>query len=612
MLGVLRWLWLLVPANPLVVRTVAGGARRPAHQWGRMAYLGGLIGLVTMGLLTGGAMRGVVSLTELAKAGTWVFAIVAYGQVILICLLAPLFMAGAIASEQTGRTYDILLTTPLSNVQIVLGSLLGRLFFVLALLISGLPLFAVLLIFGGVPIRAVFVCFAASALTALLVGSVAVAISVLRAGGRKTVYVFVISIAGYLVASFLLDLFVLRAHAPRPASTTWLTPVHPLLLVEASIGSADYRVPSYDQLGQYPPLLRWYLSRPLGAFAAITCTVSAALLLVSTFVLRRLAQSEVSAFERFRRRWSSRSHRRRPRPVRGNPVAWREAHCRVSRVRGALGRSLFVVIGAAAALVALRQYHTGSISAVEFQLAITTMLMLELAVIVLVSLYVASGAVSSEREDGTLDLMLTTTVTPKQYIWGKLSGVVRSVSFLLAVPVATVAFVAIYAWIGELAQWPSAMVNSPIPGRVGTYKHPMMFIETPLLVAVTLVPFTATCVMIGLTWSLKAQRVLGAVVPSLGIVGMLMIVGGFCGWSAAAKVPLVGPVVNAFSPATGMLMLINPWERIEGFDRTQESSRMVLWIAALVAGGTYGLLVRALLYGMVRSFDHTVRRLSGE
>jgi ABC-type transport system involved in multi-copper enzyme maturation permease subunit len=144
-----------------------------------------------------------------------VFAIVGYGQVILICLLSPLFMAGTIASEQSGRTYDILLTTPLSNLQIVLGSLLGRLFFVLALLLSGLPLFAVLLIFGGVPISAVFVCFATSA---LLGGSVAVTLSVMHAGGRKAVFVFVIviviSIAAYLVAVYLAAQLVRSERGP--------------------------------------------------------------------------------------------------------------------------------------------------------------------------------------------------------------------------------------------------------------------------------------------------------------------------------------------------------------------------------------------------------------
>jgi hypothetical protein len=45
------------------------------------------------------------------------------------------------------QTYDILLSTPLTNGQIVLGSLLSRLFFVVALLVSGIPIFSITQIF---------------------------------------------------------------------------------------------------------------------------------------------------------------------------------------------------------------------------------------------------------------------------------------------------------------------------------------------------------------------------------------------------------------------------------------------------------------------------------
>ena len=128
------------------------------HYWVRFGYLGLLILLVLLGLMSGAGLSGQqVSMTELAKSGARVFQYVAYGQVALICLIAPLFMAGAIDEEHSGETFDILLTTPLTNLQVVMGSLIGRLFFVLSLLASGLPLFAIVLIFGGVPMKSVFV-----------------------------------------------------------------------------------------------------------------------------------------------------------------------------------------------------------------------------------------------------------------------------------------------------------------------------------------------------------------------------------------------------------------------------------------------------------------------
>ena len=89
MYSVYRWLWRMVPGNPMVVRIVQGGSVRLRDFWIRMGYLGSLIALVLIGLLVGGGFGGPMDLTELAKAGTRVFSLVARGQVVLVCLLCP-------------------------------------------------------------------------------------------------------------------------------------------------------------------------------------------------------------------------------------------------------------------------------------------------------------------------------------------------------------------------------------------------------------------------------------------------------------------------------------------------------------------------------------------
>ncbi len=629
-----RWLWYLLPANPVLVQIVEGGSRRVRHLWVRMVYLGVLIGLVLVTLLTGGGMHAQVSLTDLAKAGTLVFTVTSYGQVLLICLLAPLFMAGAIAQEKLGRTYDILLTTPMSNLQIVLGSLFGRLFFVLALLMSGVPLFAVLLIFGGVPTGAVFVSFTVAALSAVMVGSVAVTLSVLRAGGRKAVFVFIIAVGAYLVASYCLDYFVLRRVAPVPGAgadgTTWLTPLHPLLVLEASLNNANYRPPAAEVLGGYPWWLRFYLAKPFGAFVVISVGVSGVLMVCSTVVLRRFNQNQGRAglYGWLRRRLRLGAARRRePRAVWSNPIAWREALTRGTRAGWIIGRLAFVAVGLGGAGVLLWVYHTGRLPTVAdpvrggvlgphdlFRLALMVLLLAELTMIVLVAVFLSAGCVSREREEGTLDLILTTPVTPRQYIWGKLRGLVSFLAVLLAVPVLTVAMVSAYASVGRWLGWgPAVVPHSTISdGVIGTMQVGLLLPEVPVLLAAALVPFVALCVMVGMTWSLKARGVLSAVTPAIGIIGCLVMVTGFCGYNAAQNVPMVGPAINAFSPVTSLGMLINPWERVVGFADDPVTGRMSLAVSALVACGGYSLVVYLMLLTMVNTFDQAVRRLSGE
>ena len=618
-----RWFLYLLPLNPLVVRVVQGGSRRNRHLLVRIGYLGALIGLVVMGLLTGGGMIEDASLTQLAKAGTKIFETIAYGQVILICLLSPLFMAGAIASERSGKTYDILLTTPLTNLQIVLGTLMGRLFFVLALLVSGIPLFSVLLIFGGVPIRSVFMAFATAALTALLVGAVAVTLSTMRTGGRKAVFVFVISIVAYLVASYAADMLLLRRVAIVPNGTTWLTPLHPFLVLEASLNSANYRPPEPDKLVGYPSWVVFYMTRPFAAFALLSGVGSMVLMLWCALWLRNVGQGEGrlrralrQALRLNRTNGGGGERRRAPRVVWHNPVAWREANTRGKLAAGIIGRWAVAILSVAAGVVLLLLYHfrklptiAGMAPHMVFHNALLTLLLLQLAVLAMVAIYMSAGCISREREDGTLDLMLTTPITPKTYIWGKLRGLVSFLGLLLAAPVVTLAIVAVYTQVGQMLQWPGAMVRYGF--GTGTRQGDLLLLEAPLLLALVLVPFVALCAMVGMTWSIKSKGVLGAVIPAVALIGCLSLVMGFCGWNAAQKVPLVGPVINAFSPATNLVMILNPWDHVKGFIHNPFGGRVILLIAAVLAAVGYSLIVQAMLLGIVRNFDQTVRKLSG-
>ena len=169
-----HWILRLLPTNPIGLRVVRNGSARSKQLYLRGAFLGVLI-LMMLGMLLFSVSSGSLSLRELAASGATIFTWVSVLEVLLVCLITPIFMAGAIAHESNPRTWDILLTTPLSSVQIVLGNLFGRWFFVFALLISSLPLFMILRFFGGVPGESIFGAFAIAASTALLVAAVAAA-----------------------------------------------------------------------------------------------------------------------------------------------------------------------------------------------------------------------------------------------------------------------------------------------------------------------------------------------------------------------------------------------------------------------------------------------------
>ena len=89
-----NWFLRLVPTNPIVMRLVYVGSRQMKHLYIRAGYLALMIVVLLFVLLDPGR-GGALSLRELASDGANMFRSVSFLQVALICLLTPVFMAGA-------------------------------------------------------------------------------------------------------------------------------------------------------------------------------------------------------------------------------------------------------------------------------------------------------------------------------------------------------------------------------------------------------------------------------------------------------------------------------------------------------------------------------------
>jgi len=116
----------------------------------------------------------------------------------------------------------------------VLGSLMSRLFFVLVLLLAGVPIFCVTTLYGGVTVRQIGLSTGIAATTAILTGSLAIAISVTRVGTRRTIFSFYLAIALYLLAvgtvgyprSFRRDVSAIRYFERSKALNAWVAKGH--------------------------------------------------------------------------------------------------------------------------------------------------------------------------------------------------------------------------------------------------------------------------------------------------------------------------------------------------------------------------------------------------
>ena len=101
------------------------------------------------------ARRAVADRARWRDFGLEIFTTFAVVQGVVVVLLTPALVGGAIADERRRKTLDYLLTSELStSVEIVLGKLAARLLQVLVLVALGLPVVSLIGLFGGVDFRA--------------------------------------------------------------------------------------------------------------------------------------------------------------------------------------------------------------------------------------------------------------------------------------------------------------------------------------------------------------------------------------------------------------------------------------------------------------------------
>jgi len=90
------------------------------------------------------------TLSASADIGRQLFTALMLLLTLIVLVLAPASTAGAISLEREKQTLDLLATTPISSLAIVLGKLLSALSWVFLLLLASIPVSALVFTFGGV------------------------------------------------------------------------------------------------------------------------------------------------------------------------------------------------------------------------------------------------------------------------------------------------------------------------------------------------------------------------------------------------------------------------------------------------------------------------------
>jgi ABC-type transport system involved in multi-copper enzyme maturation permease subunit len=600
LLGLGRNLWRLGPGNPIVESVVVRAGRRTLQTWLRTGYVAALM-LFALWSLSGATTAAGTSMSVLGQNGEKMFTNIAILQLALVCIVSPVFTAGAINAERNGRTLPVLLSTPMSGGQIVLGSLLSRVFLIWALLAAGVPILAVTRLFGRVSNAQIFLATGLAGATALVTGAVAVAWSALAVGGRRSLFAFYAAIFAYLLLLPAVQAAIPLFHFGHgyTGNVGWLTPLHPISLLTVLRGLPEglgtpesWQPPSADDVRQagygYP--WDWYLSKPAESYITIMSLLSFLLVAPSVLMLRSEAALGIGAGPGVLGKLAGRvrawialpfvhtaravvgavvpsaaagldkrvanltaaaagSEVRVPRRVWHNPIAWKEAVTAAGIGGRGAAKWLFVAAGLAAALLLAYKRLTipaNSVTAIDDTRALLqSVLAVEFLLVLSVVLNGASAAIARERESESLDLLLTTPMTPAYYCWGKLRGLVSFALPMIAVPGAT-ALIALAADVIDEA-------------RTGL-DRPTVLPEAVLVLPVLLTVYAAGVAVVGLRVSLASRRTAGAVAKSVGVLlGALIVLKGFGALLSRIEGP--GAAVSALSPVDAVLSVSNPWDR---------------------------------------------------
>jgi ABC-type Na+ efflux pump permease subunit len=230
--------------------------------------------------------------------------------------------------------------------------------------------------------------------------------------------------------------------------------------------------------------------------------------------------------------------------------------------------------------------------------------LLEFSVILLIVTNAAASTVTREKEDGTLDLLLTTPITSRYYIWGKLRGLVAFVLPLVAVPVVSALIFIIHDFLRYLFTGDTTFEWIVVP-------------EAVLVLPGTLVIVAAFASILGMNMSLRCRTTVRAVMASVGIIAGICATLGWCGYQLIGKGgpdSAVSVVLGALSPFTLVMLLIDP-QQYGGPDyapgsTTEASVRLWVVLISWLAIGLYGLGVWTMYKSMVTNFDMTIRRQS--
>lgn len=143
--------------------------------------------------------------------------------IIMIGFITPATTAGAIAGERQRRTFDLLVCTRLSGLEIAVGKLMAGILKSVMIIIVSTPMFAIISIYGGISISQIGLMFIFIVVFSIYIGSIGLFTSSLVS---KSVVATIIAYVIMGITAFGIPIFLLIMIESLTYSTGFVTANH--------------------------------------------------------------------------------------------------------------------------------------------------------------------------------------------------------------------------------------------------------------------------------------------------------------------------------------------------------------------------------------------------
>lgn len=412
-------------AGPIFNREVTTSPRQLKHYLVRAGYVAALFVLMYTTSQATFGWQSPQTVGEVARFGSLLFQIFSLVQLMLVLCFALLFAGGSVAQEKDRQTLILMLMTDMRDRELVLGKLFSSLLLVGVLLAASVPVYALIYVLGGVSLEQIAASLAICVATALAAGSWGSLVALWR---EKTFQTLAISVLGTVLFIGAVEAGTAFTSAEVGYWFSLLNPFRAMMIVLDPLGSEAGGIPTAHILA----LLGLSVVLNVVAITRLRVWNPSRTLYVPT------KEGDIDAT----------TGKGKVRTVWVNPVIWREMCTK------AYGRKVFVIKLAYFAIFAAAMAYIAYMPAGESRavLGMISTSGFAFVVIGLISLLLVNAqavtSLTTERDLKTLELLLVTNITAKEFIYGKLGGIFYNTKEIILPPLIMAGYFAFHGMLG--------------------------------------------------------------------------------------------------------------------------------------------------------------------